>query len=362
MGLNDDVMDDIDITTDSNFINDDTMKTVSENINTIIKDTDSTVDNTLLNRVVSADVAIKNLDDAYTSICEKKNVEENVISKESLSRIDAEIIQSVFKGLLTPTITLEQFTSVDSKTNYSYTLRYVANSISLEQDNMNINYSLFLNTSLNDICAVLNKLKESYIVILRDSLNYLKFTNNDIHNKLLNNKNLVVNYGGGFENVAKLNISDMNVKDIKPSINDLENIEKTIINIKTLLEDKDINSFIKCIYNQEDLNCIFEPVYGIEMVPSNGLSLADAIESSIIDKHIDSSDTQITELLKRIDILIQDNTKNIGDFEKISSDFENLKLESINIISRSMVVTNLVVKLVSLINSLETLFEFYKKF
>lgn len=362
MGLNDDVMEDIDTTTDPSFINDDTMKTVSENINTIIKDSGDVTDNAMLNRIVSADIAIKTLDEEYTSICEKRAIEEEVISKESISRIDAELIQHIFSGLLTPTVTLEQFTTVNSKTNYAFAIRYMVSRISLEQENMNINYSLFLNKSLSDVSSVLEEIQNKYIVTLKDSLTYLKFTNNDLHGKLLNNKNLVVPYEDRFENISKISISNLNIDSIKLNIPDRNNLKKNILNIKTLLEDKDINSLIKCVDKKDDLNCIYKTIYGLELTNVDGLSLAQCIESSILDSHIDLLSNHITELLKRIEVLIQNNTKNIDDFEKISSDFEDMKLESIEIISKSSTITNLIIKLISLLNGLETLFEFYKRF
>lgn len=362
MDLNSDALDGIENTTHPDLIDDDTLKTLSENINTVIKETDSPVDNKLLNQIVSADVALQTLDEDYTSICEKRSVEEDIISKESISRIDAELVNSVFRGLITPSISIEQFTTIDSKTNYAYTLRYMNKNISLEQEALNTNYSLFLNKTLKDICVVLSELQNNYITVLKDSLDSLKFSNSDISSKLKENKNLVIPYSDGFENVSKIDLSLLDIDKIKLDIGDRASIKKTILNIKTLLEDKDLNALIKCIVNSEDFNCIFKSTYGIELVQSNILSLAELIESSVIDKHIDSINATITDLLVSIERTIEEGSKNVDILEKIDDNFEYIKLESNKIITRSSTIVNLTLKLISFINSLETVFEFSKRF
>lgn len=362
MALNDDALDDVETTTHPNLIDDDALKTLTENINTVIKENDSPVDNTLLNQIVSADVALKTLDEDYTTICEKRVIEEETISKESISRIDAELIQNIFGGLITPTVAIEQFTTIDSKTNYAYTLRYMNKNISLEQEALNINYTLFLNKTLKDVSSVLEKIQNEYIVILKDSLNYLKFTNSDIFNKLKENKNLVIPYDEGFENIAKLNLSVLDIDKVRLVIENKEVIKKAISNIKTLLEDKDLNALIKCISNSDDLNCIFKSTYGIEVLESNILTLAEIIEGSIIDKHIEAVNTTITDLLKNIEKIIEKGYKDTNNFENVNNNFEEVKSYSNEIISKSSVIVNLVLKLISFINSLETVFEFSKRF
>lgn len=362
MELNDNVLDNI-YSGDVSLLDDKetSMKNISENINTIIKNSPNPTQDPLINRVVTADINLTNLVDNYNSLCEKKSIQEEIVSTENICRNEAILINEVFGNLITPSLSLEEFTTFGSKTNYQFTLRHMEKTISKEEGEFINNYNLFLNNILKDVNSALEKLIEDYHPVLQDKIGNLKYHNSSICDKFNTNKNLVIPYGDGFSNIVNIDLFQLDPDLIKLSINNRDSFKKTVILFRQLLDVKEINSFIDVLGTGD---------FGILDKDNSGL-IERSITISDLAKLVSESNVEniAANLLKEIQNTINDinNIKKVG--EEFSNDFEAIKLNFIEIkqysnemINKANRLTSLTINLFNFIDTVSDLFDYTKQF
>lgn len=362
MELNDNVLDDI-YSGDVSLLDDKetSMKTVAENINTIIKNSPNPVEDPLLNRVVTADANLTSLVDNYNSLCEKKGIQEEIVSTENICRNEAILVNEVFGNLITPSLSLEEFTTFGSKTNYQYTLRHMEKSISKEKSEFVNTYNMFLNDMLKDVGSVLEKLLEDYCPMLQDKITNLKYHNSTICDKFNSNKNLVIPYNDGFSNIINIDLFQLDPDLIKLNISNRDSFKKTIILFRQLLDVKEINSFIDILGTGD---------FGILDKDNSGL-IERSITISDLAKLVSESNVEsiATNLLKEIQNTINDinNIKKVdeessNDFEAIKLNFIEIKQYSNEMINKANRLTSLTINLFNFIDTVSDLFDYTKQF
>ncbi len=362
MPLNDNVLDDI-YSGDVSLLNDgDTsMKTMSQNINTIIKNSPNPTEDPLLNRIVAADANLNSLDNTFSSLCEKKNIQDDIISIESVSRNEAILVNEVFGNLIKPTLSLEEFTTFPSKTNYVYILRHMNRTISIEEEQFLNGHKVFLKETLSDVSSVLEKLLEDYIPKLIDQVNNLKYLNGNLYNILTSNKDLVIPYADGFKNITTIDLSELDPDLIKLNIHNRDSFKKTVILFKQLVSVKEINVFIEMMktLNIDDL---YKDNTGLQPYIINILDLVKLIQECDVEKLINNISKLIKSLITTIDTIKKDNSSSLTDFELIKIDFIDMKLDATVALSMASKNVNLIVNLSTLFQTIEDLFEYTKQF
>ena len=362
MSLNDNVLDDI-YTGDTSLLDDNetSMKTVTGNINTIIKNSQNPSQDPLLNRVITADVNLTTLSDSYDTLCEKKGVQEDIVTLESISRNEAILINEVFGNLLNSSLSLEQFTPFNSKTNYSYALRYMDKTISTEQESFINTYKVFLSETLKDVSSVLEKLLEDYYPNLTDNVNNLKYLNSNIYNKITSNKDLVVPYNDGFSNITNISLLELDPDLIKLTLDNKDSFKKTIILFRQLITIKEINCFIDILTNG-DIQILYKDNSGIQEKSLTILDLAKIIQESNTELIVNSLVKEIEKTISDIDKLKTTNIESTDDFETIKVKFIDNKILANELICKANRLTNLTINLFSLVDTITDLFDYTKQF
>lgn len=362
MELNDNVLDDV-YSGDVNLLDDNetSMKTVTENINTIIKSSPNPVQDPLLNRVVTADANLTSLIDNYNSLCEKKGIQEEIVSTETICRNEAILVNEVFGNLITPNLSLEEFTTFSSKTNYQFTLRHMEKSISKEKGEFVNTYNMFLNDILKDVGSVLEKLLEDYCPVLQDKITNLKYHNSTICDKFNSNKNLVIPYNDGFNNIINIDLYELDPDLIKLNINNRDSFKKTVILFRQLLNIKEINSFIDILSNG-DFSILDKESSGLAQRSITISDLAKLITESNIENITGNLLKEIQNTINDIEGIKKVNMEPSEEFESMKLKFIEIKQYSNEMINKANRLTNLTVNLFNFIDTVSDLFDYTKQF
>lgn len=362
MSLNDNVLDDI-YSGDVTLLDDgDTsMKTMTQNINTIIKNSPSPVEDPLLNRIVTADANLTNLDNTFGSLCEKKNIQDDIVAIESISRNEAILVNEVFGNLIKPTLSLEEFTTFNSKTNYEFTLRHMQRTISIEEEQFLDGHKVFLRETLNDVCSVLEKIQEDYIPKIIEQGNNLKYLNGNLYNTLTSNKDLVLPYADGFKNITTISLFELEPDLIKLNIANRDSFKKTVILFRQLMSIKEINSFLD-VLQLMSLEPLDKDNNGILERTTTILDLAKMVQEVDIEKIINELNKRIQRNILNIDQIKKNETNIIDNFELIKINFIDMKIDSSGVISESSKYVSLITNLSTLFQTIEDLFEYTKQF
>lgn len=362
MSLNDNVLDDI-YSGDVSLLDDNetSMKTVGENIISIIKNSPNPSTDPLLNRVVGADINLVSLVDGFNDLCEKKDMQKDILSVENISRNDALLIHNVFGNLLSEKLSLEEFTTFNSKTNYSYILRYMNTTISKEEESFINNRKVFLNETLDDVKVVLEKIKEEYVIKILETVGDLKSNYGDIYNNLTSNKDLVIPYNDGFNNITTINLSELDPSLIKLAITNKGSFIKTISLFRQLIDVKEVNVFIGSM-STFSTDILYKENSGLQPLSINILDLAKLVQECDIEKLILDLDKTIQGLISSIDTIKKDHTHDLTDFELIKENHLDMKIVSTEVIIRAGRIVSLMTNLPTLFETVNDLFEYTKQF
>jgi hypothetical protein len=254
-----------------------------------------------LEKLPSLDIAFKVVTDNVASVIELKDVENNLIAQESICKQDAEYIQLVCGNLITSNLSLEEFTSLPSKTNLKYVSNFMKNRIAKEELNTVANFQLYIDQPIEDAKMVLNRLTSSYLPSVKDFL-YKLNSKAVAFTDAQTNKNTIVKIGDQFVNLLTVDLSspDICTADI-PNVN-TDIFCKAAANIKQLLECKTFKCFVHGVKESQSTDYLFS-LDGLATYGGASTSINDLIDfykvtsaSSVIDELVTIVEAHIRDM------------------------------------------------------------------
>jgi hypothetical protein len=339
MSLNADVMDDIE---EGSVIDNDiiqqpsAVKPNTKPVTILAKTEDVAQDVTELSeadkQTLSAmDVSFNVVKDGVNKVIELQDVENDILSQESINRSNAEFVNEVFPGLLGTHVSIEEFTHSPSKTNFLYVKKYMKTKIALEQEAIINDFNNFIAKPLQDAKVVMLKLSEDYIEFAIDRFNNLFFQFKDLESKLKVNKNTVVSCKGEFVNLINKDLFSINYCDIDLDIPTKSLLDNATTNLKQLFDNRLLKSFIlgsldgkpvsTCLskdsmveYGDNSITIMnLTKIFSSSMLVDNISSLKDIVDTNIdIVNNISeeySKEVAIDNFLTVNEFLIKNNNK-----------------------------------------------------
>ena len=108
--------------------------------------------------------------DGVSRIVELKEIQEQIISNESINQTDASYINDVFGNLFNNRLSLEEFTTLPSKTNFLYVKNFMRNKIAMEHEAAEVKFKRFVDSNLRLIHEALELTEINFTSSMTDML------------------------------------------------------------------------------------------------------------------------------------------------------------------------------------------------
>jgi len=320
MSINDDVLDDLSNNANDN---DDFIKTPdsatkdAQPVTIVAKTPEVKEDETELTdgqkaNLPNLDVSFKTVNDGINKVTELKDVEGEILASECINKHNAKLVDDVFGNFLGTGIILEEFTQLPSKTNLLYTTNFMRRNISIEEQATIANYQLLIDQPLNDAKELLNNLKNSYITNIVIAINEVQSISIDLSQDVIKNKNLVVQYKGGFVNLGTIDITSIETSEITIDGLDTDLLFNIINGIKNVLKSPLMERFIiTCIENQP-----------IEPIILDCANIGYDATISIMDLSNFFSNPNVVDNIYNVEKLVLANIETIERIQKESDKFK----------------------------------------
>ena len=164
----------------------------------------------LLNRLPKMDVSFKMVQKGATKIVELEDVQSEIEDNDTITQTNAEMVSTAFEGFFDH-VRLAEFTRTPSKTNLSFTKRYMEQHVKLAKEDFHGKFKAFLADPLDDAIDLIEKLEEDYIPTLTAEYAKLQASATMLKDAIRTNKHLILANGYEFVDLRKLSLQTPDV-------------------------------------------------------------------------------------------------------------------------------------------------------
>lgn len=209
MSLNDAAVADLNEETDQTMLNAVAPKVtlVTKVENTYEEDPPVKLGKTLLSQLPKMDTSFRLVQNGASKVVELEDIQSEISSGDAISQTNAELVSTAFEGFFDH-VRLSEFTRTPSKTNFTFTKRYMEKHIQLAKEDFHFNFKTFLQDPLDDAMDLIEKLEGDYIPILTTEFSELQASASLLKDSIANNKNLILAKGYEFTDLRKLPLQD----------------------------------------------------------------------------------------------------------------------------------------------------------
>lgn len=269
-------------------------------------------------KLLNSNIVFKLVEDGHTKLIDLKDVESNIMGQESMDQKAAAYIDKSFGNYVTESYPIQMFSEKPTGINFKHACQFMRTRIAQEEAQVISNYEILL-ASFNDTIDVVER-SMTYLQVLKDLLNTVRYENTDLSKLLQENKNLVVPYNNDFINITTASIGIFDFKQIQYPNIDSGVFAKYLSAIKEIFESNTVlKSFI--------LQNIDQP-FGIDAP----ITICDLVRFFEEDRLylFDSLDREFKERVDRlkeirefgagnIQIIEKQLTENSGEISKINN-------------------------------------------
>lgn len=214
------------------------------------------------------DVSINLVTEGADKVVNLRDVEQEIIGQEGISRDTAKYLSTSFEALVDGPVKLGEYTLNKSRTNFDYVKRVMKQKIALEENAVLGNVQLLLGAPLNDIKNVYQQTLSTYIPTIESQLYDLKVLAGTVAEAIEQTKNSVFVYGGDgstFINLSTVNIADIDVARLRESNQIPETILGVLGGLVKMLNQPTIFNFVHSVIDaksvEECMSLNYRPIY-----------------------------------------------------------------------------------------------------
>ena len=270
MNLNEGILDEF---SDSSLIDNDLVKlpgSVKEPVNaiTIIATDDpmqggNLVPKEVIEKLPELDVTLKVITDGQEKVLTLKEVQDEILSDNSISKESAQYVQSSFSTLFDGPIKLHEFTEGKSKTNFDYVTRHMRRTITTEEIAIASNIQLLLSTPLAEAKSTFDcLLKECIPAVIQQCQDMQSFVVSHVE-AIMQSKDVVFPYSDNtFVNIKTTDFTTIDATKFD-SMDSVVRNQMTALGL--LFKDPALTTFIHCVKDNcavtEAVSEEFHPTY-----------------------------------------------------------------------------------------------------
>ena len=162
-------------------------------------------------KAATAKVAFKDIHDKTNKILDLQDMAEEIASAGAISKSDAQSVGTSFENFSTA-ISLNEFTRIPSKTNYTFTMEFMRRSIKVAQEGLRSKFESFMNEPLNDVKCMLDRIEDEHLPALEKQYACLSAMAVKLLPLIQQNKNLIVPSGESFVDMRTIALQELDLQ------------------------------------------------------------------------------------------------------------------------------------------------------
>lgn len=250
--------------------------------------------------LLDTDIQFKLIGDQTSKVVELRDIEQEFLAQESIDRHTAQFLNEHFQGLLSPRLTLEEFTRSPSKTNFKVTQQHIQLSISQEEAEVVDTFSHFTTKSLDDVAKVLDRIANDYLSQFMDNMRILAKTSEAVIADVSQNKNTIVPFQNGehveFVDVATLDLLALDFNNLKLKTESVASLTAYKDNIRSIIDNSSVKTLIVLVVDCEKVSYPIdkEILMRVSDKPIDLLTLAKFFNGNALRDYLDTFGATVT--------------------------------------------------------------------
>lgn len=253
----------------------------------------------------------------HNSIVDMKDVEDQIAAESAISKIHYPIIKNTFGQSVVKNMSIESFTSLPSKVNYSTVL--VRMKLALEQESTKVSGLLadMFSDIKNDALQSLNRIREQYIPSCKQSIvaNFLAMMVDAPNTATLISTGCFINIDSKPVNVVTACLSDVSDTGLSPQQN-VADLHKAVLGLKAISQWPNVGILTYCMSNNVGLVDVVTDASKRNMAQQYVPCAKDMIELCATQKGMDffaSLDSFADSLIGKITSIERVDLSNMDD-------------------------------------------------
>lgn len=280
----------------------------------VVPTTGAVVPEADLEKLPGMDVSLKIVEDGQVKVTTLKDVESGIIGQESINRATVEHLATAFESLLDGPVTISEFTTAPSRTNFDFIKRQMSKGIAKEEQALIGNFELLLGQPTEHAKALYQQVLVSYIPALESQLYGLRSLGHDKAECILNTKNSVFPFGEAeFVDLATVDVSTLDVSKVNSDSLKGQGILSCIEAAGMLLKDPSVAQFVHSVIEgapqASSISKENRPVYMGR--PTCGKDLLDFYTKDVIE-YVRYIETVCEEQFKILNTVSEEVRTNMG--------------------------------------------------
>lgn len=259
------------------------------------------------------------VEQGHITVTNLKQVEEQIIGQDNISREDANLIDDMFGDFFNSRLSAREFTHMRTKTNFPYAIRFMRERIAQESSELFSKFEVFFEEPLEDFKQFEHHYEHYYVPFIRDQILSIKSRHSDVLEKIFESNNVVIPWGPEQKQLINLLTLPTTVeladnKAIEPEL------DQALNNIRVILTNATFVGYLQSVLSKGISTAEWKQLISHDDYYDNVLTLGDLIrfyQSEFIPASLDSMLLTIHDTVSSFNDLAEKASSIETDFEKL---------------------------------------------